>query len=151
MPTLAQQRAAIRAGVSSSRAATGEAERRATGSRIEAERRGESVVEDLNRLITPTQQRRTLRTVQPVGALPPARGRGVYVAPPATGAGGGVASQFTEVELDGFGDREFWPAMIQETTDGLLAFEVRPIKKWKFLDAIGGPVDLNIAKPPVIV
>lgn len=146
MLTLAQQRSANGAGISNSRAATGEAERRATGKRIEAERRGESVVQDLNRLITPTPQRRTLRTVQPVGALPVTRGRGEYVPPP-TSAGGGIASPLTEVEVDGVGDRTYWPAMLQKTTDGMLEFEVRPIKTWKFLDADGNTVLLNIAKP----
>lgn len=145
MSTSADQRRAIGAGISNSRAATGAAARRAIGNRIVTERRGESVVEDLNRLITPTRQRRTLRTVQPVGALPAARGRGNYVPPPATNTGGGIASPLTE---QSYAARELHPSKYLSTSDGLITFEIRPIKKIILTDANDVPHDFNYASPP---
>lgn len=143
-PTLAQQRAAIRAGVSATRAGTGAAERRAIGQRIVAERRGESVVEDLNRLITPTRQRRTLRTVPPVGALPVARGRGNYTPPPARG-GGGMASPLTEQD---YALRTLHAARYLETSDGIFTFELMPPAKIVMTDADDVSHDFNYAAPP---
>lgn len=145
MATLAQQRAAIRAGISSSRAATGGDERRAIGKRIEAERRGESVVEDLNRLITPTRVRRTLRTVQPVGALPVTRGRGNYVPPPATNTGGGIASPLTE---QSYAAREFHDSRYVFSADGVFVWEFKPVSKIVMTDANGETVQQIFASPP---
>lgn len=127
------------------------AARRAIGTRIEAERRGTSVQEDINRLVIPERPPATLRPVTPRGALPAQRGRADYKAPAASAGGAGLASPLTEVELEGVGDRTYWPATIQETTDGLISFEVMPIKTWKFLDADGNAAVLNVAKPPVSV
>lgn len=150
MTTLAQQRAAIRAGVSNTRAATGADERRAIGKRIEAERRGESVVEDLNRLITPARQRRTLRSVPTVGSLPVTRGRGNYT-PPAAGTGGGIASPLTEVETaegSGVSLREYYEDVtVFYSTDYLMAVELQPLKQLHMTDANGDPVALKFQKP----
>lgn len=142
MPTAAQERAAIRAGISSSRGATGAAERRAGGSRIEAERRGESVVEDLNRLITPTRQRRTLRPVPVLGALPVTRGRGNYTPPAVTG--GGVASPFTETA---YSQREFHPSLYLQSADGIFVWEIKPPAKIVMTDANGAAVEQVFAVP----
>lgn len=142
-PTLAQQRAAIAAGVSATRAGTSAAERRAIGQRIVAERRGESVVEDLNRLITPTRQRRTLRTVPPVGAVPATRGRGTYVPPPATG-GGGIASPLVEAS---YAEREWYAEKTITSSDGLLSFRMRGIKQLRMLDANDAEVLMQFAEP----
>lgn len=145
MATLAQQRAAIRAGVSSSRAATGGDERRAIGKRIVAERRGESVVEDINRLITPTRVRRTLRTVPAVGALPTTRGRGNYTPPPPPPAvGGGIASPLTETD---YAQREFHAARYFTTVDGIFVWQIDPPKKFVMEDANGAPVEQIFAEP----
>lgn len=141
MTTLAQQRAAIRAGVSNTRAATGADERRAIGRRIEAERRGESVVEDLNRLITPARQRRTLRPVQPVGAVPVTRGRGNYTPPPATSPGGGIASPLIEGAA---ALREWWPTG-WPSTDGI--FEYPAEKRVLMTDANGAEVEFQYSSP----
>jgi hypothetical protein len=142
-PTLAQQRAAIRAGVSNSRVARGGDERRAIGKRIEAERRGESVVEDLNRLITPSRQRRTLRAVQPVGAVPVTRGRGNYTPPPAA-PGGGIASPLTE---NNYALREVYDPLYLTTSDGVMVWEFLPPKKIIFTDANGAEVVEIYAEP----
>lgn len=141
MATLAEQRRAIRDGVNNSRAATGADQRRATGRRIEAERRGESVVQDLNRLITPAQQRRTLRPVQPVGSVPATKGRANYVPPPATNTGGGIASPLTEASAL---TREWWGAG-WPSTDGI--FEYPAEKKVLMADANGAPVEFRYASP----
>ncbi|MDP2746205.1 hypothetical protein [Pseudomonas sp.] len=143
-PTLAQQRAAIRAGVSNSRVARGGDERRAIGKRIEAERRGESVVEDLNRLITPARQRRTLRTVQPVGAVPVTRGRGNYTPPPATSPGGGIAGPLTE---QSYALREFHDSQYLFTADGVFVWEFGPPKKLVLTDANGATIPIDLASP----
>lgn len=133
-------------------------ERRASGRRMEAQRkaigaavrasRQSTFKQDLNALETSPRRQRSLRQVEPVGSRPAVMGKSYYTPPPS--AGGGIASPLAEVEAAGIGDREFWPAMIQKTTDGLLTFEVRPIKQWKFRDAEGNPVVLNIAKPETI-
>lgn len=153
MATLAQPRQAIAAGISSSRAATGGAERRATGSRIEAERRGigqrieaerrgEAVVADINRLINPTQQRRTLRAVQPVGAVPATRGRGNYTPPPATG--GGIGGPLTE---QSYAAREFHDSQFLFSADGVFVWEFGPPKKLVLTDANGDNRPINLASP----
>lgn len=147
IPSLADQRKAIGksigAGFDGGKSAA-EA-RRAIGSRIEAERRGESVVEDLNRLITPTRQRRTLRTVQPVGALPVTRGRGNYVPPPATNTGGGIASPLTEAN---YALREFHDSRYLFSADGVFVWEMKPVSKIVMTDANGETVQQIFASPP---
>lgn len=143
MPTLAEQRAAtgrsINAAFDSGKSAA-EA-RRAIGKRIEAERRGESVVEDLNRLITPARQRRTLRPVQPVGAVPVTRGRGNYTPPPATSPGGGIASPLIEGAA---ALREWWPTG-WPSTDGI--FEYPAEKRVLMTDANGAEVEFQYSSP----
>ena len=145
-PSLADQRKAIgksiSAGFDSGKSAA-EA-RRAIGKRIETERRGESVVEDLNRLINPVRQRRTLRSVPSVGALPPARGRGNYTPPPASSTGGGIASPLTETD---YALREFHAARYFTTVDGIFVWQIDPPKKFVMEDANGAPVEQIFAEP----
>lgn len=149
MATLAEQRRAIRDGVNSTRAATGADERRATGRRIEAERRGETVVQDLNRLITPQTQRRTLRTVPPVGAVPATRGRGNYTPPQNTG--GSIASPLTEqTRIEGGNvvpDRDRYPEISAATSDGLFTFLLEPLKTLRWTDANNAPGQIDLAAP----
>ncbi len=143
MPTLAEQRAATGRSISAafdSGKSAAEA-RRAIGKRIEAERRGESVVEDLNRLITPARQRRTLRPVQPVGAVPVTRGRGNYTPPPATSPGGGIASPLIEGAA---ALREWWPTG-WPSTDGI--FEYPAEKRVLMTDANGAEVEFQYSSP----
>ncbi|WP_341304734.1 hypothetical protein [Pseudomonas sp. TMP25] len=154
MATLAEQRKAIGKGISASfdSGKSAAKQRRAIGKSIEAERRGQAVVDDLGRLAQPAQQRRTLRTVQPVGALPPARGRGVYVPPPvAPSTGGGIASPLTEkTRVEGgvtVPDRGYWPEAVVASSDGLLSFMIRPIKKSRFTDANNAEEVRDYAQP----
>lgn len=141
--SLASERAAIRAGVTNSRTSNGAAERRAIGQRIVAERRGESVVEDLNRLQRPARTVRTLRSVPAVGGVPALRGRGSYVAPEAA-VGGGIASPLTETN---YALREFHDSRYFTTVDGIFVWQIDPPKKFVMEDANGATVEQIFAEP----
>lgn len=154
MATLQQQRQAIAAGMAASRAPTGQAERQAIGAAMESNRRaggqamierrtGRAVADDINSLTEARPQRKTLRPIEPVGALPPTRGRGVYKAPPAAGAGG-IASPLVEQSFD---EREYWPERSVTSVDGLLSFRIRPIKEIVQTDANGAEVRQQFAEP----
>lgn len=148
MATLAEQRKAIgksiSAGLDSGKSAA--KERRAIGQRIEAERRGTAVVEDINRLQQPAPVRRTLRTIQPLGALPPARGVGTYKPPPAApNPGGGIASPLTE---QSYAAREFHDRRFVFSADGVFVWEMKPVRKIVMTDANGATVEQIFASPP---
>lgn len=142
MATLQQQRQAIAQGVANSRQATGAAERQAIGQGMIEERTGKQVAEDINRLVTPARQRRSLPAVPAVGAVPASKGRGEYKPPAATT--GGIASPITEPD---FTAREFWPAGLQ-SSDGL--FFLPAVKKVVAQDANGAEVIFEYAEPVAI-
>jgi len=141
MATLAQQRAAIAAGMRSSRQGTSEASRRATGEAMVSRRTGRDEVDDLNAVITQPRQRTTLRTVEPRGSVPAQVGRGNYTAPPAAGAG--LASPVTEPS---FAVREFWANGLA-SSDGL--FFLPAPKKIVMQDANGAEAVFEYAQPVV--
>lgn len=141
--SLADERNAIREGMANARTATGAGERHAIGKRLESERRGAQVVEDLNRLQRAPQQRRSLRTVPPVGAVPASRGRASYVPPPA-GTGGGIASPLIEEP----GTRELYEAVTYVSIDGMLAFRTRRVQRVHMKDANGAEVEMEFANVP---
>lgn len=149
MATLEQQRRANGERIQNERRANGErieAERRAIGNRMVEERTGKSVADDLNRLTTPQQQRRSLPSVPTVGAQPASVGRGSYVPKAATTAG--IASPLTEKTKVVGGktvpDNELWPAGYP-SSDGL--FVLPAWKTVKFTDANGAEVILEYANP----
>ncbi|HEK3364622.1 TPA: hypothetical protein SMV93_000275 [Pseudomonas aeruginosa] len=77
--------------------ARNEAIRRAGGQRVEAERRGDQgLTAALNRLIEPERQARSLRKIDPRGALDAARGRADYN--PAGKQIGGVSWPLAETD-----------------------------------------------------
>lgn len=132
MATLKQQRQAIAAGMAASRAPTGQAQRQAGGQAMIERRTGKAVAEDINRLTGPHPPRKSLRIIEPVGALPPTRGRGVYKSPPATGGGGaGLLSPIEEVS------RTRHPPRIFESSDGLVAFTLQRTNELIMRDANG--------------
>lgn len=139
MASLQEQRQAIAAGMAASRQATGAAERRATGQRIIEERTGKAVAEDINRLVNQPRQRRSLRTVPPVGAVPAGKGRGTYTEP--TSGTAGIASPITEPD---FAVREFWANGLV-SSDGLLFLPA--VKKVVAADANGAEVIFEYAQP----
>ncbi|WP_339521723.1 hypothetical protein [Pseudomonas sp. EA_35y_Pfl2_R111] len=146
MPTLEEQRRATGAGINASRQPTGEAERRAIGQGLIARRRGEQQVDDINAVVRPERQRRTLPTLEPRGALGPQKGRGNYV-PPRTQPGGatGIASPLTETD---YAAREYWPEQPMVSVEWLLSFRGRPIKKIVQTDANTFEVVQLFAQPP---
>lgn len=139
MASLQEQRRAIAEGMRRSRAATGEAQRNATGNSIIEQRTGRAVADDINRLTKPPQQRRTLRPVEPVGSLPPSRGRGVYK-PPAAGGTAGIASPLTEEAAT----RAYYPNRLIASTDGAVFFSVRAVKTLTMRDANDAEVVLEL-------
>lgn len=146
MATLQQQRKAIADGMASSRAATGQAERDAAGKAMIEQRTGKAVADDINSLARPVSTRKTLKPLQPVGALLPARGRGVYKKPAATS--GGIAGPLVEDRIISNGkqvpDREYWPAGMT-SSDGL--FILPAIKTLNLTDANGESVQIMLANP----
>lgn len=140
MATLAQQRAAIAAGMRASRQGTSEASRRATGEAMVSRRTGRDEVDDLNAVITQPRQRTTLRSVEPRGSVPAQVGRGNYQAP--AGGGAGVASPFTETP----GTRTYHetPIVIQ-STDGSTFIAVKMPAIVTMSDANGAPAVFNYA------
>ena len=141
-----ERRRASGAAMEASRRAAGnamEASRRAGGAAMEASRRGQQVVEDINSLAPPPARRKTLPTVDPVGALPARRGRGVYQAPAQT-AGGGIASPLIEKTRTEGGkqvpDRDYYNEVLLPTTDGLVWARWRSVKTVRMTDANGAEV-----------
>lgn len=117
--------------------------RRAIGRRIESERRGAVVQDEINSLVRPTQTRPNLRTIDPVGALPPKRGRSDYTAK-AAATGGGIASPLTETD---YAAREYHPARMLTSSDGLFVWAFEPIKKIVMNDANAAEVEQIFAVP----
>jgi len=113
--------------------------RRAAGDSMIERRTGKAQADDVNALVAPPRPRRTLRTVEPRGALPAKRGVGAYQAPPA--ATGGIASPLTE---QNFALREYWPNG-EYSNDGLLTLPAA--KKLVLADADGAEVIINLAQP----
>lgn len=124
MTTLADERAAIRAGVTAARTST--------------------LRRDLNSLETQRRQVQALNTLERKGARPSTKGRGTWdPARATTGTGGGIASPLSEL---GFTTREFWSAGLK-STDGLLVLPA--IKALHLVDADGAEVVINLADPAV--
>ncbi|WP_301361835.1 hypothetical protein [Stutzerimonas nitrititolerans] len=137
-------RRASGAAMEASRRASGaamEASRRAGGAAMEERRRGKQLVDDINSLANPPANRKTLRTVDPVGGVPARRGSGVYQAPATSGTGGGIASPLIEVP----NSREFHPTILRPSTDGAVFFEVRVAKKVTMTDANGAQVVMEFS------
>ncbi|MCY1299923.1 hypothetical protein D9M70_494710 [compost metagenome] len=151
MTTLAEERAAIRDGISAARestsnrvntaesgrkasreaikngrASTSQDDRRALGESLERQRRGTTLRQDLNALETPKRGNQVLSTRQATGGRPENRGRGTWdPATPAAGGGGGIASPLTETA---YADRTRWAEVTLSSSDGLLSFRIAPVK-----------------------
>ena len=116
-----------------------EANRRAVGRRMETERRGEEVVEDINRLTPPTAPRRTLSSVPAVGGIAPQRGRADYNPPRSLGGSGGIASPLVE-QAD---TRTYHDPVVIPSTDGMAWILWRGVKRVTMLDANGATVEME--------
>lgn len=136
-----ERRRASGAAMEASRRGSGaamEASRRASGAAMTARRTGKIVADDIQSLVQPPRQAKPLPRIDPVGALPASRGRGVYKAPASAGTAG-IASPLIETA----GTREFHPSILRASTDGAIFFEVRAAKKVTMTDANGEPVVLE--------
>lgn len=132
MATNEQLRRAIQdANTAERRASDGAAARRAGGQAMVERRTGKSQADDINALVNVPRTRKTLRTVEPRGALPGQIGSGTYTPPPAN-TGGGIASPLVESTA---ANREYFPAVLIPTTDGLAWARMRSVKKLVMADA----------------
>lgn len=141
MATLAEQRAAIAAGMQASRTSNAAAERQAIHDNMVARRTGRGVQRDLNSLESSKRKSGELKGVEPRGARPATRSVGEARVEPARTNAGGVASPVTE---DDYTAREWWPAGIP-STDGLLMLPAEKVIVMS--DANGAPVVFNYAEP----
>lgn len=141
-PTSAASRAAVRTDITASRQGDGGAARRASGAANAASRRGESVVEDVNRIVTPPRKTRTLRTVDPAGVVPAKTSPGTPRKYKPAQSGAGVAWPLTEED---FNEREYWPDALM-SSDGLFFFPA--LKTIVLTDAEGNGGAVNLAEPP---
>lgn len=151
MATLAEQRAAIAAGMQASRTSNAAAERQAIHDNMVARRTGRGVQRDLNSLESSKRKSGELKGVEPRGARPATRSAGEARVEPARSTGGGIASPLTEAVVDVGGemvaDREYYAAGIT-SSDGLLVLPA--IKKTTFTDANGAEEIRNYATPGVL-
>lgn len=137
-----ERRRASGAAMEVSRRAAGKAmedNRRAIGTAMTERRTGKSVAEDVNALVSPARQRRTLPSVDPVGALPSQRGRGTYQPAPSAG-GGGIASPLVETDAD---MRTYHEEVLLPSTDGLTWIRWRSVKRIHMVDANNAEVVLE--------
>ncbi|RIA22672.1 hypothetical protein DFO61_3362 [Ectopseudomonas oleovorans] len=139
--TLADERRGIAQGMAASRAATGGAERRATGQSLVDERRGigqrlvderRGIKDDLNALEKSPRKNAQLPQLERRGTRGPAMGVGSWnpARVPSTG-GGGLVSPITEVSRTVHPDRLEW------SSEGLVAFTRKPTKELIMEDAAG--------------
>lgn len=128
-------------------------ERRASGAAMEQMRRqgglamierrtGQSAADELNALVAPPRQRDSLPSLEPRGPIAVRRGRGSYDPAAAGHAGGGIASPLVEQDA---AQREYHPATLVPSSDGLVWLRVRPLKKVVLTDANGATVVMEFA------
>lgn len=143
MPTLAEQRAAIRAGIKANMDSgkSAAAARRAIGEDMVKRRTGRDEVDDINAVIKQRRQRSALPALEARGGVPAQTGTGNYTAPPAASAG--LASPVTEPS---FAAREYWPTGLV-SSDGL--FFLPAPKKIVMQDANGAEAVFEYAEPVV--
>lgn len=121
-----------------------ESQRRALDALMVAKRRGESVVEDFQRLESPPQVQRSLPPVTARGGIPAARGRAYYSDKPKMGAGGGLAWPLTEDDAE---DREFYSSRLVSSSDGLVAIRLRPLRSLTLRDGDDVTGQILLAEP----
>ncbi|WP_425327679.1 hypothetical protein [Pseudomonas nitroreducens] len=109
-----------------------------------AQRTGRSVIDDLNSVVTPTQQGKTLNSLDPRGARPGGRGIADYK-PPASGGAGGVASPLQE---QNYADRVFFAPQLIESSDGLFTLRIEPLEKLVMRDANNAEAVFLFKEPP---
>ena len=101
------------------------------------------IKQDINALVEPPRQSRSLPPVEPVGGFEAQRGYAAYTSGGggAGGGGGGIASPLTEPSALA---RDYWWAGIR-STDGLFVYPA--IKQLNMRDADNNEVIINLADP----
>ena len=140
MATNEEKRRAIGTNNEAARRAIGtnnEAARRKIGSDMIERRTGRAQVDDINALLNPPRERRTLKQLEPRGGVTGQVGTGNYTAPPATGTGGGISSPLSEVP----GSREYHTAsVVIRSVDGSTYMAVQVPSRIKMTDSTGAEV-----------
>lgn len=135
-------RKASREAIKSGRVSTSQEDRRNLGAVLEQQRRGTTLKQDLNALETAPRRNQTLTRRQATGGRPETRGVGTWdVNRAKTTGGGGIASPLTEPS---FAAREYWESG-WPSSDGL--FILPAIKTLKLQDADEAEVIINLADP----
>lgn len=122
-----------------------EAGRRSIGDAMIQRRTGQDLVDSLGRLAPASRSRKTLSTLDAIGALPAARGTAPWVESRPGSSTAGIASPLTETD---YSTRQYWPEQTIESVDGLLSFRIKPIKQITQADANGAEVLQVFAPPP---
>ena len=149
MATLAEQRAAIRQGITNARAATGAAERQAIHDNMVARRTGEAIKDNLNALETPRRRSGELRRTGAKGGIAATTSPGTPATQPTGQTSGGIASPLIEKVGEGGADtRTYFDERTLPTTDGLLVFRVRRTETITMIDANGAEVVLEFSNVP---
>ena len=102
---------------------------------------GSQIVGDIGRLVGKQRARKTLRAIDPRGALAARRGLVPWIDSRPTGNGVGVAWPLTEED---YGQREYYPEG-QLSSDGI--FVIPAVKKIVFTDADGNSGSVHLAEP----
>ena len=145
MATNEEKRRAIGTNNEAARRAIGtnnKAARRKIGSDMIERRTGRAQVDDINALLNPPRERRTLKQLEPRGGVTGQVGTGNYTAPPATG--GGLAWPLTE---DDASTRVFWSSQVISSADGLVAIQIKPLRTMMLRDANDSSGALSLAEP----
>ncbi len=90
------------------------------------------------------QTSRVDKTLPAAAAKPDIPARTGSSPPLARGSGGSIASPLSEADYTA---RNYWAAQTITSTDGLLTWEVEPIKKIFFTDANSNLVEFDYAEP----
>lgn len=135
MATLAEQRAAIAAGMRNSRAGTAASERQAIHDNMVARRTGEAIKENLSALEKPRRKGAELNPRAAKGGVPAVRSPGVP-APQPKGQAGGIAGPLVEITDPGGADtRTYHPPKTVISSDGLKAYQVQRVATLTMVDA----------------
>ena len=104
----------------------------------------EQIKQDINALVEPPRQSRSLPPIEPVGGYPSGRGIAAYQAGGGAGGGGGIASPLTETDAS---TREYWDESIYLSGDYLVGILIKPLKQVNMTDDAGAPVVMRYAEP----
>lgn len=143
MASLAEQRAAIRAGISANfdSGKSAAASRRAIGAAMEASRRG-TLKSDLNALESSPRKSGQLRTLERKGARPATSGVGLWNPARMPSSGGGLSGPLEEVS------RTYHPQRVVWSADGLVPFLIQRVNQVTMQNEDAAQVPWSFADVP---